>query len=209
MMRDLISAFRAAAKDRMTAAGWRKRSGDIYTLDLGDGFHAWLGLNKATRALPLQVNPVVGLHYEPLEQLVAELLGTPPTTGTLSRPVGYLTPENRFLQLEIATSEQAEPAAGRLRDLVDAYGLPFARRYADSDALLAALRTTHFVANPDRKNLLIPALHLLRGELQEARDRLADGLAAYGNDATIPIAAEYQLFANHLTERLTAASPQA
>lgn len=34
----------------MRAAGWRKRGGDIFTLDLGDGFHAWLGLNKSTRA---------------------------------------------------------------------------------------------------------------------------------------------------------------
>jgi hypothetical protein len=40
--------------------------------------------------------------------------------------------------LEIATEDQAAPAADRLRDLVTDYGLPFARRFANSDALLDA-----------------------------------------------------------------------
>jgi len=202
-MRDLISAFRAAAKDRMTAAGWRKRSGDIYTLPLDEGFHAWLGLNTATTYHPLKVNPVVGLHYEPLERLLAELRGTKPAlaTATLSTPVGYLTPDNRFLQLEIAADDQAGPAAERLHQLVSDYGLPFARRFAAVDALLSAFHTTDYVANPERKRLLIPALHLLNGQSGEARAELALGLATYQPYAT-PVADEYRHFASRLTARL-------
>jgi hypothetical protein len=73
MMRDLILAFGAAARDRMTAAGWRRRSGDIYTLDLGEGHLAWLRLNRATKHHQLEINPVMGLRYDPLERLLAEL----------------------------------------------------------------------------------------------------------------------------------------
>jgi hypothetical protein len=71
--RNLIDALSAAAKDRLTAAGWRKRSGEIYTYGLADGFHAWLGLNRSTKYRPIAINPTAGLHYEPLERLMQEL----------------------------------------------------------------------------------------------------------------------------------------
>ena len=69
-MRDLITAFSAAARTQMAQAGWRKRGGaDIFTLDLGEGYLAWLGLNRASQYHLLKVNPVAGLRYEPLERL--------------------------------------------------------------------------------------------------------------------------------------------
>ena len=205
VMRDLIGVFGTAAKNRMTAAGWRKRSGEIYTLHLDEGFHAWLGLNRASKHHPLQINPVVGLHCEPLEQLLAEFLGTKPTTAqaTLSTPVGYLTPENRFLQLEIAAEDQAEPAAERLHQLVTDYGLPFAHRYATAGNLLSAFATTTYVANPERRALLIPALHYLCGESAEARVNLDQASSAYAAQET-SVAETYRRFANRLTARLNA-----
>jgi hypothetical protein len=85
MMRDLIAAFSTAARDRMTGAGWRKRTGDIYTHDIGDGFHAWVGLNHASKHHPLKINPVVGLRYDPLERLLADITGTTsPRTATIA-----------------------------------------------------------------------------------------------------------------------------
>ncbi|MFF9279107.1 hypothetical protein [Streptomyces griseosporeus] len=97
MMRDLIAAFSTAARDRMTGAGWRKRAGDIYTHDLGDGFHAWAGLNRASKHHPLRLNPVVGLRYDPLEGLLSDITGTtPPTAVTIARSVGYLAPRQQL-----------------------------------------------------------------------------------------------------------------
>ncbi|MER6058920.1 hypothetical protein [Streptomyces albidoflavus] len=81
MMRDLITAFSTDTRDRMTSAGWRKRTGDIYTHDLGDGFHAWVGLNRASKHHPLKINPVVGLRYDPLERLLADIAGAASLTS--------------------------------------------------------------------------------------------------------------------------------
>lgn len=203
MMRDLITAFGSAARVRMTGAGWRKRAGDIYTHDLGDGFHAWVGLNRASKHHPLRITPVAGLRYDPLEQLLADLTGSgSPTSATIARPVGYLAPGHSFLQLQVADTGDAERAAGELHDLVQGYGLPFAQQHANTGALLTALRVGGNVPNPDRTRILIPALHFLRGDIDQTRSCLAHGLSHYGQDMGMPVVAEYHRFANALTTRL-------
>ncbi|MFJ3072784.1 hypothetical protein ACIPJE_29315 [Streptomyces albidoflavus] len=151
MMRDLITAFSTDTRDRMTSGGWRKRPGDIYTRDLGDGFHAWVGLNRASKHHPLKINPVVGLRYDPLERLLADIAGAASlTSATIARPVGHLTPGNSLLQLRVAEPGDVERATDELCELVQAYGLPFARQHASTDALLTALRAGGNVPNPDR-----------------------------------------------------------
>ncbi|MFJ1751414.1 hypothetical protein [Kitasatospora sp. NPDC088134] len=205
MMRDLIAAFSTAARDRMIGAGWRKRTGDIYTQNLGNGFHAWAGLNRASKHHPLEINPVVGLRYDPLERLLADITGAVSrTTATISRPVGYLTPDNAFLQLRVAEPGDAERAADELHELVQTYGLPFARQHASPDRLLTALQTGGNVPNPDRTGLLLPALHFLRGDTDETRSCLAQGLVHYGQNTSMPVVAEFHRFANALTTRLPA-----
>lgn len=205
MMRDLIAAFSTAVRDRMTGAGWRKRTCDIYTHDLGDGFHAWVGLNHASKHHPLKINPVVGLRYDPLERLLADITGTTsPRTATIARPVGYLTAGNSFLELRVAEPGDAERAAEELHELVATYGLPFARQHASTDALLTTLQAGGNVPNPERTRMLIPALHCLLGEANETRSGLAQGLAHYGQNTSTPVVAEYHRFANALATRLPA-----
>ncbi|MER7785655.1 hypothetical protein ABTZ92_26040 [Streptomyces albidoflavus] len=205
MMRDLITAFSTDTRARMTSAGWHKRTGDIYTHDLGDGFHAWVGLNRVSKHHPLKINPVVGLRYDPLERLLADIAGAASlTSATIARPVGHLTPGNSLLQLRVAEPGDAERATDELCELVQAYGLPFARQHASTDALLTALRAGGNVPNPDRTRILLPALHFLRGDTNEARSDLAHGLAHYGQNTSMPVVAEYHRFANALTTRLSA-----
>ncbi|MGW6790817.1 hypothetical protein [Streptomyces chartreusis] len=203
----MIAAFSGAARRRMTDAGWRKRAGDIYSLELGDGFHAWLGLNRASKHVPLKINPVVGLRYHPVEQLVAELLGEPMGfSATIARPVGYLTPSRSFLQLQVAAEIDAEPVAEELVALVNDYGLPFARRHAYPDALTAAIVAGGNVPNPDRARLLLPALQFLQGRKEEALASVAAGLDHFPDRSASPAGAEYHRFAAGLTARAGRAS---
>ncbi|WP_329181656.1 hypothetical protein [Streptomyces sp. NBC_01477] len=147
------------------------------------------------------VNPVVGLRYDPLERLLAEIAGTAsPTSATIAHSVGYLTPGHSFLQLRVAEPGDAERAADELHELVQTYGLPFAGQHASTDALLTALRAGGNVPNPDRTRILIPALHFLRGDMSQTRSCLAN----HGQNTSMPVVAEYHRFANALTTRLSA-----
>lgn len=176
-VRDLIKAFSEAVRPRLTSRGWRKRSGEIYTFDLSDGFYGWLGLNRAANYRPLQINPVVGLRYEPLMRLVAELYAHKERYGpsvTISSPVGYLTPERRFLQLSIDSFADVDVAADELARLVDDYGLPFARNHATLRNLERAMEDGKFVAGPEDAMRRLPALHAVSGRYDEARAAAAN-----------------------------------
>jgi hypothetical protein len=123
-MRDLIDAFGAEAVAHLKQAGWRKRAGWIFTRELDEEFLLWLGLNRATKYHPLGINPVVGIRYQPLERLLAELRGAKPHTyipPTISTPLGYLTDENRYLELKVSRVEEAATVALELTRLVETY----------------------------------------------------------------------------------------
>jgi ABC-type branched-subunit amino acid transport system ATPase component len=58
-------AWRAA----LGSAGFRKRSGDVYTRQVAEDVLGWLGLNRAVNRGDglLEVNPVVGVRHQVLE----------------------------------------------------------------------------------------------------------------------------------------------
>ncbi|WP_285634746.1 hypothetical protein [Actinoallomurus iriomotensis] len=202
MMRDLIAAFSAAARDQMKAAGWRKRAGDIFTYDLGNGYLAWLGLNTSTKRHPLWVNPVMGVRCDPLERLLDEwLVDRSRGIGcTVRRSIGYLTPANSFLELEVETVEDATPAAERLRTLVEAYGMPFARDLADDERFEIALRDFRLVANVSYSPFHHVAFLFLRGRREEAQQVIERDLAEYEtNDGALEYL--YRAFVQQLVTR--------
>lgn len=75
--------------------GFKKRAGDVFTVDLDEDVLGWLGLNRATEHRPageVEINPVVGVRHQVVERIVAECRGEkfhayqPPTVST---PLGY------------------------------------------------------------------------------------------------------------------------
>lgn len=149
--RELLDAFHAASKRLLGDAGWRKRSGGIYTCDLGNGFHAWLGLNRSTKYRPVAIDPVAGLRYEPLERLMRELSGLrgQATNATLAQSIGYIgdaSPQS-YVQLFIGGLDEAGPAAAELARLAERHALPFARQHASVAALERALREGKLVGH--------------------------------------------------------------
>lgn len=51
-MRDVIAAFSQAAGAELVDRGWRKRTGDLFARDFGNGTAAWLGLNRSSKHRP-------------------------------------------------------------------------------------------------------------------------------------------------------------
>jgi len=197
-MRDLIAAFETAVKAEATARGWRKRT-HVYTLPLDHDFDAWLGLNSATKYHPLKINPVVGLRFAPVQQLLAELLGPVfRMQPTLSRPVGHLMPSNMFLQVTIDSVTRAPTAASEVCDLVDEYGLPFARRHASVTQLLEAIRRREYVISSDWQRILLPAVEYVTGDHTNARTQVMEGIEHHGDNLVFGNVAQYHQFADGL-----------
>jgi hypothetical protein len=195
----MIRAFSEAARERLSEGGWNKRAGEIYTLGDGD-FIGWLGLNRATKHEALRNNRVVGVRYQSLERHVAVLTGVKPhayITPTLSSPIGYLRPENKYLELAVASVADAANAAQDLVQLVAHHGERFIAGHSSVEAVREALAAGRFLVMNAHAEYRLPTLHGLVGDHEAAEAAAASGLARRG-DRTDEEAVAYRTFVTNL-----------
>ena len=109
------------------AEGFKKRTGEIFTVEVAPGFVGWLGLNRAKHPQGVELNPVVGVRYQELEALLSTLLKERPhkyIPPTVSISLGYLMPERQYrswiFREDTVISSSADMAAAIVR-----YGVPF------------------------------------------------------------------------------------
>jgi len=192
----------AILREPLEAIGFRKRSGRIFTLELGPDVLGWLGMNTASRhqaAGSVEVNPVVGVRHQVVERLVAELrrekfhLYQPPTVCT---PLGYEMPEGRYRAWILTRDPDPAPGAS-LVGAVTRHGLPFMRRLAGMESLCAAAEQG-LGFNLEYR---LPVVRLLLGRAREAQAALDEDIARLGAREDVA-AAQLRAFAGEFSARL-------
>lgn len=123
----LLKKIEGSLVSFLGAEGFKKRSGEVFSVELAEGFVGWLGLNRAKHPQGLELNPIVGVRCQELEGLLSTLLRerlhkyVPPT---VSISLGYLMPEQQYrcwvLQEDNVISSGADMVAAIVR-----YGVPF------------------------------------------------------------------------------------
>lgn len=159
-------------------------------MGLGDGYFAWLGLNRSTKRHPPQVSAITGIRHEAAMRLEQELAALPRSVApTLSEPISWLGRHDGVGELTVATGEDATRVADRLLELVDAYGLPFARGFAGDEVMLEALRARRHLAVPEYALSRLPAMLAALGRFAEAKS--AAGATIAEVDGRTDAAAEH------------------
>jgi hypothetical protein len=203
-LRDIIAAMSHTAKSELVALGFRKRTGEVFTLDLGDDALGWLGLHRSTynNRGPLDVIPVIGIRDQAVEHLVADLLDerrhayNPPTVLT---PIGYLMPEQTYLAWRVPSLAEVP---GRVRAMVEAiqtYGITFMQANASREALMAIMRSR---PESERYFYRLPVALWLSGQPHEAAVELARAKAQM-DQRTDAAAERYRRFAEAAARRLS------
>jgi len=168
------------------------------------GFEMFLGLNTATHRGDglVRINPVVGLRYDAVENLLTELTGHRWTGATFHISLGYLMPERRYIEWEFGTADPTIAMA--LRDSIRTFGYPAVQSLAYPEAVIETLKkkreklfTTLF------REYELPVAYLLQGRKDLAIQELHCELDSI-RERTDPAAMEYRLFAEKLESRATA-----
>ncbi len=208
MTGSLDAMLREAVGPLLAELSFKKRQGQIYTLEVADDVLGWLGLNLATEHYPrgvVEVNPMVAVRHQGVERLVAELLGenfhpyVPPTVGT---PLSYLMPEAYFRTWVLGGPDTAE----RARDMAAAvtrYGLPWMRAGASLQTLCRSLIEGDALLEHE-EFYRRPVALLLAGDVAGAAAWLDRLLAEVGDD-TDAFSVEFRGFAAALRYRLAEA----
>ena len=184
--------------------GFRKRAGDVFTLDLAPGVLGWLGLNQATQRRgpgEVEINPVVGVRFQDVERLVAECRGEkyhayqPPT---ISSPLGYLMPEKRYMAWVFAPG-RSEAVAGDMANAIATHGVAFMRSVVDLVELRRRLEDRFGFEH--QLAYRRPAAALVAGDARQARALLDEALESIGARTDLA-AADFRRFAASLRRRL-------
>ena len=194
----------------LTGLGFRKRAGNVFTLDLAPNVLGWLGLNQATKhraAGEVEINPVIGVRFQNVERLVAECRGEkfhayqPPT---ISSPLGYLMPQKEY-KAWVFTPESSEEMATDMAHAITAHGVAFMRTVVDLAELRRLLRDGFGFDH--QLVYRRPAAALVAGEPEQARALVDESLAALGARTDLA-AAEFRRFATSFRSRLPPRSSQ-
>jgi hypothetical protein len=199
-----ISEFNAAVRPRLEAIGLKKRAGDVYTIEVGEGFLGVVALGRAREHGSLQIWPTVGVRHEPTEELLGALTGQKAhayVPATIGCGLGYVMPEQRWIEWPVEDATGAETVAIDVSRAVAAFGLPAITANASLNSVLDALSSPQTMSS-SRVDYLLPVvlaqLHRVADAAAEV-DRQIEARASR-ND---PEADHYRAFADAFEQWLT------
>lgn len=167
LYKELISTIRAELERR----SWQADACDpIFRRIMHEDPTAFLGLNRAHRGNAIEINPVVGFRYEPLEARFAEFEDIGYTTSrppTVSRSLGYLMPGNTYRPWLFERLEDLDTIP-QLIVTMEAYGMPFAKCGSRLSGTLELLEDPHYGIR-NRRLLRLVTTYVMQGQNDEAR----------------------------------------
>ncbi|MYZ34165.1 MULTISPECIES: hypothetical protein [unclassified Streptomyces] len=170
-MSSLKNEALAACQVALAQLGFVKRGG-AFLQERGGEAGGWIGLNLATHGLPrlFKINPVVGVRFAHLEKILLTLRDDVPKKPmpVISKPLGYLMPENSFRFWEFLEGGDIERVAKSLAGAVREYGEPYIATYSDWDVFSRDVGDVGLLVEHERAKVL-PIVHLINGDREEAR----------------------------------------
>ncbi|MBP3042934.1 hypothetical protein KKR91_07945 [Arthrobacter jiangjiafuii] len=190
----------------VTQHGFRK-SRSIHTLPLGKDWQGWLGLNSASYqgAGPVDVLPVVGVRWKPLEQVFRELNPQLPksVSPTLSQPLSYelVKGPHNGAQWRVRDATGEPFHLEEVLDDVVRWGIPFMESLCDPEGVVEKLRPpSHFNPNPGLPLETYPIALVLTGRQAEAVDFVREHQREAANRPD-PASRDYVAYADRFLEK--------
>jgi hypothetical protein len=137
---------------------------------IGFGIHSHLGT--------LFINPVIGVINNYVEELYSKLTGIDTVSiffPTISTPIGYLMPENIFLEWEYSEQKDITYLNSTLISAIEKFGFPFMEKYKAQDELLTCFKQNKFINNQS-KDYRLPILYYIMGEKGKGLDVIKSSL---------------------------------
>jgi hypothetical protein len=203
--KELIQEVMQLAQAGLVERGYKKRTGQIFTLELSTGFLGWLGLNRAVNRGDgsMAVNPVVGVRFQELERTLEAIMDEGPqayVVPTISINIGYLTPENSHKTWVFSESAHNHKTVSDMLAAVEKYGRPFMISMADMRSIQNAFEAKEY-SLPENRKYHLPLIYHLRGEDDRTRAELQKNLTEIGEREDLA-AQRYRQFAKRLKAQL-------
>lgn len=199
--KNLITEIKETAQQELCdGIGMRKHTGEIYTRQVSEDIIGTVGLNSAVHRGDgrMSINPMVGVRHQLLEKYVSELMEIKPhpyTPSTVARNIGYMMPEQTYLQWLFEEGMDNASEFKRMVQAVEVYGFPF----MEANSTLNALIETMEQLKLPYVYYQLPVAYRLVGEEEQAKEVLQRQLEALG-DREDAGAQNYKKFASNFSK---------
>ncbi|MBY5162874.1 hypothetical protein [Salsipaludibacter albus] len=192
------SRILGSLREPMRRIGFACASGKFVS-DRGP-FRLSVGMNSASeqQGRVLAVNPVLGVAHKAIQARLAAATdnGHWLRVATVSRPIGYAMPDDRFTQWRFAADNLDRPATA-VADAVQDFGLPWMNGMTDLNTMLTELADGLSHA----EEFKIPILLAELGRREEGRDHVESKLREFAGENHI-LAQDYRAFAARFLDDL-------
>jgi len=166
-------------EERLCAAGMRRHSIGIFSWSITNDASGVVRLNTATK-YRLEINPLIGVQYLPLEHLLAELKERPfhPTNcgDTITSPIGYLGPAHMFWMWKFEVDRDNAATVDEMVEEITTIGFRYMEDNCTLEKICERLAVDrHFMMGNDVYQL--PVGYLMLGRFDEAEKVVQDELA--------------------------------
>jgi hypothetical protein len=156
-----------------------KRQSQLFLKQITEENVGWLGLNISKQHLGggIGVSPTVGLRFKPIEDVVQRILQSKTIRPTLASSLGYLMPEQRYLEWVFPPDEtfDLELESEKIVKAIDVYGEPFIKQKGDLVTIIRDLETPRFT-DKISASYRLPIAYRLAGRPDEAHAYLVEHL---------------------------------
>lgn len=186
----------------LTTLGF-KRQAQVFLKNITEENVLWLGLNISKQHLGggIGINPTVGICFKPIEDVVQRILQSKTIRPTLASSLGYLMPEQRYLEWVFLPDEafDSEHEAEKIVKAIEIYGEPFMKQEGDLVSIIRDLETLQFT-NQTSASYRLPIAYRLAGRIDEAHAYLVQHLKDVSDRNDIA-AQEMRVFFNALLQQ--------
>jgi hypothetical protein len=194
----LLAEIVAIAESKLKLLGFRKTK-SIYVCPLTEDASGLLGLNTATHRGDgrVGINPVVGVRHERIQKMFEELSRESGLSATISISLGYLMPENKYLEwLFEPPPFDYRSECEKMVQAVELYGIPFMKLKTKLEDLLQDLEQLRFTVI-ENAVYRVPIAYLLSGKTEMAEATVKKQLAELETHNDL-FAQAYKTFASKL-----------
>ena len=179
-----------------------RKNNRSYIWQISKGFSGSIGLNTIMlgNGELLGINPIIGVIDHEIEKILDQFASSTrrAPSPTIATPLGYLTPEARYIEWNFCSNEQfnLDDEVAEMSNSILRYGIPFVEAHASSEALTSDLERLSFTFR-ESAIYRLPVAYVASRRVEEARVFVEKELQLL--DGRRDIAAEdYRVFAQNL-----------
>jgi len=185
-LKSLINEIEQLCKKELATLGFYRKRG-VFIKDIDSGNLGWLGLNRATYKAEgvVDVHPVVGIINTEVEQLASTWSGSNVVrdfSPTVTEPLYFLITGGKYISWRFFQNGNTAGIVHNLREAVSDYGLPVMEKLGDKSILLEWLLGRPGKLNEAYNRYRIPAVYVLLGEKEKAREYIRSVLEQLSED---------------------------